>query len=191
MAIIINVVVAAVTIVVAARAALQNLTPQRLDKYSDHLFTGTIDQIEYKDIPNKQFPEEWVTRHFRLTVTVRDVLKTVKHSKEHPDADDETVAPGSKVHVMMWKGIKRLEGFTGDTGTALLPVEFDKRDPALHDGVYGFYSLYIHREQGRRGMFHESFPHDAEQHADVKAYIVLNPNGFTLDGTKLAAKEDL
>ncbi len=191
-----------------AVGALTPLSPRELRSFSDHIFTGRVLDITYRDVPNAQFPAEWITRHYRLTVEVQDVVKTVKEGNTHyPDNDDETISQGDTVHVLMWQAHKRFPDFTGDTGVTLVPQaigrdpvpDTDVRDPAretvppLHNGVYGFFARYSHKDPARVAhMYHESFPHNPDHpDAHLKRYNVLTPNGIVSDAASLLGKGDL
>lgn len=166
---------------VGALAEVADLSLEKLIYFSDHDFVGTVAAVESKDIPNNNHPT-WSNRHFRLTVRVEKVYKTVKHAKQNPDADDETVpAPQSEVHVMMWQALQRPEKWVGPRGVRRLPKVGEQ---------VSFFALYLHKDPQRRSMYHQSFPHEDDSSRPVKAYNVLTPNGIG-DAELLLDKVDL
>lgn len=160
---------ACVALLEIAHGSVNDHPPKRLWYFCDHAFTGAVVDIESKDVPNTHHPE-WSNRHFRLTVNITSVKKTVKHAKVNPDADDETVPePPGQVHVMMWQAYGRPEGWVGPRGVRRLPVVGEE---------LGFFALYLHRDPQRRSMYHASFPHEDDADRPLKAYNVLTPNGI-------------
>ena len=173
-----------------ALAEVPDLKFSDLMLYSDHVFTGTVTASEYKDVPNEHHPEDWINRHWKLDVDVKQVFKTgvTPHENPMPGHDDETIQEGMKVHVMMWKAWKRPHGVVGPQGVRRLPNVGE---------TVSFFTRYLHRDPKLRNMYHDSFPHveeeselaaretDSIQYGTMphhqKAYNALTPNGINTE----------
>ncbi|CUG06173.1 membrane-associated protein, putative [Bodo saltans] len=150
-----------------ADAAIKQLTVHERLKYARHVFVGTVESVEFKDIDRApQFPE-WITRHYKCVVRVDRVVKSNKHSRPNPSHPADELVEGPLVHLMAWKGIGRPAGFVGDSGTATIP-EVGK--------TYAFYTQFLHPDPQLRSTYHESYPHVEEE--EFKAYNALMPNGI-------------
>jgi hypothetical protein len=159
--------VAAVALpVLEVDGALKQLTVQERLKYARHAFVGTVASVEFKDVSKAPKFPEWITRHFKCRVRVDRVVKTARHSRPNPSHPADETVEGPEVHVMVWKGIGRPDGFVGDSGTSTVP-EMGK--------TYAFYTQFLHPDPQLRSMYHESFPHVEEE--SLKAYNALMPNG--------------
>lgn len=148
-------------------AALKPLTVQERLKYARHVFIGTVESVDYKDVDRApQFPN-WITRHYKCLVRLDRVIKTIKHSRPNPSHPADETVEGPLVHLMAWKGIGRPDGFVGDSGTATVPQT---------GSSYVFYTQFLHPDPQLRSTYHDTYPHVAEE--DLKAYNALMPNGI-------------
>lgn len=158
----------AVTVVCSCSADLKPLTMAEKLKFAKHVFVGTVTALEHKDISRAPTFPDWITRHYKATVTVDKILQTTKHSHANPSHPaDETLTVGQTVHVMLWEGIGRPSYFTGDRGARMVPRVGEP---------FSFYTHFLHPNPNLRSMYHESFPHVEEE--QMKAYNVLMPNGI-------------
>jgi hypothetical protein len=175
--------VAAVALLAAACGAANtaDLPIKQLTLYATHVFTGKVTAVEDLDVANEHH-DEWSNRHYRLTVAVDAVLKTQEGQKHHKEPFvDETIAAGTTVDVMAWRAQQRPDHVTLENtphgGVGLLPGAAD-------DVAYVFYAHFLHRDQQRRQMYHDSYPHqhptdaDGDDFVHARAYNVLMPNGI-------------
>jgi hypothetical protein len=145
------------------------LSPREKLRYCTHIFTGTI--VDDVELRNEQRAVNYVNLHFRCRVRVSRVIRSACREIEAKDCVQ--VEPGSLVFVYGWQASTRPEGFRGSWGmTSAMPARGQ---------VYSFAGHYLHQDELRRDMYHNTFPIVGND-AGLPEYNMVVPNGVDLEG---------